>query len=579
MGRDEVFRLSYQNYFDSESYVEDWFERVRHCSSYLILRRLLGDENIDRFYKMCLLPAVLRNSLFYRVVAHLRSLEKIMLVIPTEDPIGPLHPYFLSNDDFSRLVPRQAIAWPVVIRWVRNIALWNLAVSILVSLQYILWLVITRGVVRRINPVRAEVVIPLMWGFKEDNLIDGQKVDLDDAYILSHSLNSDRVAFFFTRLWSFSKAQERIHITELEKRSLRYFDERELVPDWSYLRQALNFCMQFWGYLARKLSFYIEPTCIVWFSARLVRWYLQELLFARSVENKVMVEYQDYAPHHIIRTIVANQFGRQTVGMHHGALQGPYGLPAIRYAHINHLGVWGNAISRLHGKHWENMRLHPIGAYRVDFVIAAQRQDRLIELQARYKKLYGNTRPLIIMLFPSLYEWNLIHLIQESLEGLRLLKGLEGEFKVVCRFRTREIANAYENMGLTEIMSHDSRIIVDLNQFSTHEWFALSDVVIASSVSTGLVEAAAAGKPCFSFDHRRLAEIVFSCYGRDFVLKTRHDLVRLVKSVTTGSWDLDCRWEQFGRDYSYFADGDNIRRYRQVILDAVQEVTQQQQLC
>ena len=83
--------------------------------------------------------------------------------------------------------------------------------------------------------------------------------------------------------------------------------------------------------------------------------------------------------------------------------------------------------------------------------------------------------------------------------------------------------------------------------------------------------AAAAGKPVFSFDHRTLAERVYAPYGKDLILRNREDIVRVFREAQNGFRGLDCQWEQLGRDFSRYADGRCIQRYRQMILDAVEQ--------
>jgi len=111
---------------------------------------------------------------------------------------------------------------------------------------------------------------------------------------------------------------------------------------------------------------------------------------------------------------------------------------------------------------------------------------------------------------------------------------------------------------------------VDMTNLTTYEWMALADIVIVPSISTGMIEAAAADKPCFSFDHLMLADRVYGRYGSDLILRTADDLIRVVRHAAVGFHGWDCRWDQLVTDYCYFTDGKNRDRFRWVILDAVE---------
>jgi glycosyltransferase involved in cell wall biosynthesis len=206
-------------------------------------------------------------------------------------------------------------------------------------------------------------------------------------------------------------------------------------------------------------------------------------------------------------------------------------------------------------------------------VKAAQERKRLEELQRRFQHLYGGRRPLVVMLFPTLGEHNHLLRIREAIEGLRLLHAeVLGDLTVVCRFRSVELADRYRALGLEAALRKDPRIVIDLGSFTTYEWFALADLVIVSSVSTGIIEAAAAGKPTFTFDYRLLAEKVFAPYGKELVLKNRHDLMRAFRGISSGFRGFDCQWDRLARDFSRYSDGGCLERFRRVILSAIEEV-------
>ena len=60
---------------------------------------------------------------------------------------------------------------------------------------------------------------------------------------------------------------------------------------------------------------------------------------------------------------------------------------------------------------------------------------------------------------------------------------------------------------------------MDHNNFSTQEIMALCDLFIASSHSSGLIEAIAIGKKAFTLDFLGTAKYCYAGYGKDFNTK------------------------------------------------------------
>ncbi|MBM3947531.1 MAG: hypothetical protein FJ315_09085 [SAR202 cluster bacterium] len=46
----------------------------------------------------------------------------------------------------------------------------------------------------------------------------------------------------------------------------------------------------------------------------------------------------------------------------------------------------------------------------------------------------------------------------------------------------------------------------------------------------------------------------------------------MFRHLNNGFRGWDCRWDELAKSYCYYADGKNLDRYRQVILDAIADV-------
>ena len=578
--QETVNRLGWQNNFESDRYIEDVFQLVQSSPSYAVMRSLIGDEHIDRFYKRALLPYVLRHSLFYRTAQHFLEDNRPGYAVPERHDLYGLHRYFLSAEERARVVPRVVrfclFLWSLLFRMTNIILLASVGRLLVLSpLRFVLGRLFRRGLTANPQLIRTDVIMPLIWGFTEDGVSNrtGIKTSHDNSYILGGSLQPSHIAFYFSS-WKFSPEEKQVQIERMQRRGLRYFDPSEFELSHGYLKELAELYRRLARLVMARPAILFEDARFAGISRRLFITYLGELHFCRSVHYKVALVYSDYNPAHVVRTIVANKFGRLTVGMHHGAPAGPYVFPNIRYTHINRHCLWGEEFKRLHGSHWDHMQSCAIGAYRVDFIVSNLCNGKLEDLRARYEAIYGPLTTLISIQFPTLSDFNLASRRNELLEGLKLLTDIQMDLRIVCRFRSVEQARGHMEIGLGEIVNNDPRILVDLSNFTTYEWVALSDVVISNSHSTGLIEAASAGKYCFTFDYMGSGELVFAKYGKDMVLKDRTNLVRVIENTPTRFQGFDCRWDLLVEDYNYFSDGDNLKRYRHVIIAAVQDVDQ-----
>ncbi len=568
---DLYLSLWLENNASSDPAVDRLFAHLSTGVSFHTIATRAGLLAAERYTKICLLPWVLSESLYYRIGRHLTGAGPLRMLSASSDRYG-FHTPFFSDAEYRAAVPRIARHFLRFKSFLARACCLLTLFNILQVLAYILEPLVhslLRGRIRIGQPptYSADVVTPLINGFAEPTFKGaGHRDDL----LLNPHLPSDRVLFYFSS-WKFPPQERAQQIEQMKARGIRYVDPEEFPLDPRSLWETLRF----WGFLTwrmlRPAAWTEEPrfSCI---AAGFARHYLRESLFANRVRFKVSVEFQDYSPTHVVRTVLADRLGRLTVGMHHGSPAAPWVLPTLRYTHIHRHCIWGEAFLRMHEGHWDPSRSVPVGFYRIDRVRSILHSARAEELQRRYTALFGGHRPLVVLLLPSLSWYILRSRVRELLEGLRRLQDLTGSFQLVCRFRAPDQRKQWMQEGLAQILAEEPRVTEDISEFSTPEWMALSDLVISSNHSTGMIESAGSGKPCVTFDFMTTGEKAYGYYDPSLILKNSADLVAAVRATQNGNPPGARGMTLLAQDFSFYTDGRNAERFRDAILQAVEEV-------
>lgn len=564
----------FQNNFYSDRYVEEVFERASRSACFRLVNRLFSCPQIGLFYKIRFLDPIRHYTAFLRAVPKVLGNDREAIAVPSRHDRYAFRHHFMSEKEYRTWVPIQIRVshriWDWMARLVFGLTLSNALLLALIPIGSVAGLVFRRGLTRRRTQFEADVIMPMIWGFGEEGVVRGLR-RLDNSRLVGEVLGFDRLAFCFS-VWTFGAEEGKKQRQLMDRKGIRYVDARQLVPSLDYLRQAGAAIVKIWTALPRYPQVLWEDPWFARVTAKLLYHYFRELLFVCAVKYNVWLEFEDYSSQHVLRTILATQRGRQTVGLHHNAPDGPWNYPGMRYTYVSRLCAWGEEFSRLNAPHWDHMKVYPTGPPWLDYVVEAQQKDRRGELDRLYETRYGGRRPLVVMLFPQPPLIHTTDRLARQLEGLRRLRDVPDRFQIVCRFRRREHIEFFREFALDDIMARDPRIVIDMTDLTTYEWYALSDVVIVNGISSGMVEAAGAGKPCFSFDHLLIAEAAYRRYGSGLTLKTADDLVRVIQAAPGGFRGWDCRWDQMAKDYCYFTDGKNMDRFRRVILDASAEV-------
>jgi len=564
----EIFLpLWHKNNEASAESMERLFHSVNSSVSFQRMSALIESDCLERYYKLRLLPELLSQTLFHRTAAALKREGRLVLLPERLDE----HP--LAQDASTQaMVPVGVRFWlraaHLLRRTAHTLGLINVFRLFAFSVHPILEAIFRGGVHRSSTPIQTDVAMPLTSGFRDPK--QPQFAGHDDGLLLGGDLTPERV-LFCRGDWHLSAQALLAQRRRMQEQGIRYVNPEQLPVGRAGLIELAGLCLRSWSLALRPL-FWVEEPRFAAASAALIRTYLKELRFARTVSYKVWLEYQDYSPAHVVRSIVARQLNRLTLGMHHGNPIAPQILPGMRYTTIHRLCVWGKGFSDLFGSHWAGMRQLPIGAYRADLILRAQREPARQELLKACQRQFGTVRPRILLLLPNLQEWFVLRSrAQALLEGLRRLKSLTGNFQVVCRFRSETLKRQWLAFGLEEILAQDARITSDAEWLDTYAWMSVSDLVIGGSHTTGLLEAAVAGIPCAAFDHMGTADSFLGQYNRAWVLKSGDDVAQAVERLLKNAWPK-AGLERLAKDFSFFSDGKSIERLRAEIMQAVRDV-------
>ena len=567
--------LAYLDNYESRAPVDDLAGQIRVSECWRMIQEVVRHDMLERMYKRYLLDLVLPTSQFYRYGKMLVADGVAVRLVPSaEDHLG-IDKSFFTGDELYGLIPAGVRVFNRTKR-VIIVALSVLPLANLVRLSMgIGYHLVKRG--RRLRgrqaTVEADVITPLIWGFADEQGLDGRadtqskakRLEWDNSFIFRGPSDIGRVAVYFSD-WPFTPIARARQSEFMTDKGIRYFDPDEFGLDWEQFRSVGRVIGKVIGHMLSKPRILWEQPHLCGTSGRILYVFLEEMLFNRRVRFRVRMEWADYAAASVMRTVVANLFGRSTVGIHHNCPDGPYGFPQIRYTYVNRYCVWGKAVREMFGKDWDAMECETVGIPRLDAGVRAM--DRRQQLEARYRERFRGKYPVVFVTLPNPpgnVSYQIEARFQEFWCGLVRCCEEFPEFSLVLRPRFQDHWQAYLCDDLVRRLMASARAVVDMAEFSTYEWIAISDLVITNSISSVGIEAASMGKRCFVFDSMGLATFVYGKYGEDLVLTTSTDVCRAIAGVFDESRQVKCDWERLATDYCAFNDGKNTDRFREVI--------------
>ena len=533
------------------------------------LSRLVGpDPALGRYLKAFLAMAEPRWRIFAYVARDLVAAHAGSVVVPEaplderwDDP---------ALGDLRRSVPRGVER----LNRVRYAGRMLLARLTLLLVPVALVLAHARHGVRRRPDGPYDVVMPVAWGVYREGeapVRAGVKRFIDDTYLYGDGLPPGRIVHLFGD-WVLAPGNEETFRAAMDERGLPYADRRRFAVTLPLLRLAARAELRSIVLALRPLGRDRVALMLLAALAKAVYHHLRAELEMGNLDYRVAFVRHDYNPGHIIHTIVAHRHGRRVAGSAHAAALCE--APQLAWVHLDKYFAQCELYSRTYGAYWDDVALERSGRESLDPLLTRSEED-VGATRARVRELYGDRRYVVLIMFPSTTtraclasQWHQMH------EGLRRLGALDLDAHIFLRFRRTAFLDHLYGRPIVEIARTDPRMILDHTNFSTLELQSMSDLVVAANASFGINEAVLAGKRVFTFGYTGKEHFYFppEVYGRDLVLSTADDLVRVVAAVATGFDGVDCRWDLLRRDADYHADGRNCDRIRQGVLELCRSV-------
>lgn len=526
---------------------------LTRTATYRRMRALVGDDDLVRYYQAAIVRHAANWELFPAAADRLAS-DGLVLAVPEWDT-GAMHVRHAGRRALSLGAP---VAWRRIAMRVASLVQ-ALAVPLAVLLR-----VLPNGV-RRQPPARYALAMPVWWGIDEE---EGTHADVrrpqSDAHVYGGAFAPGDVVHVFGDL-SFPAAQASRFERTMHTRGYAFVHKRSFKADGRLIRAAARAFRT-----ALSLPFRGKPDAlddlVLRETPKALYHYLRKHLEYANVRPQAELVRSDYNPGHVIASIVSRQHNVRTVGVQHNVL--PYEGPQVAFVRVDDLCVFGEFYRRGFAPHWDRLALHLIGRESLDWTLAVSQPLAMADLQRRWKERGGGENPMVLVVLPDDREicvpgqWNeLRRALTEIAESPR---GVD----VVIRFRDRKSALGANGRPFTALCERDRRFTAIWKEFTTFELMALSDVVISHDGSFTVNEAVALGVPTFTFEFVCAGRYYFRNYGKDFVLHSSADVVRVVDGIRSGFAGFDCDWRGLVRDLNAYADGRNCARLRAVLEEA-----------
>lgn len=404
------------------------------------------------------------------------------------------------------------------------------------------------------------VAMPVVWGLDAQPAGAPKRPHADD-YLYGDLLRAGDVLHVFGD-YSLGRDQEARSREAMASRGYAWADKRAFALTASTVRAAVRASATLLPLLAPRR---IQPVdaLVRRNIPKAVYHYLRKTLELANVRCKVELVRNDYNPGHVVAAIASREHGMATVAVQHNAL--PYEGPQIAFIEADHFAIYGDFYRKGYAPFWDRVKLHHTGRESLDWTMGVQLQpSRLASVRQRWAAYRPKARPMALIVFPGDREiciepqW---HALYEGLTTAAAGRDVD----VVLRFRNRKSIDGAHVRQFAELAASNDKFVVVWDEFTTYELMAISDVVISHDGSFTVNEAIALGRPTFSFEFVVAGRHYFKDYGRDFVLSSPADVVRVVEAVGTGYAHFDVDWVGLARDLNAHADGGNRARLRAVI--------------
>ncbi len=409
-----------------------------------------------------------------------------------------------------------------------------------------------------------KVLMQMHWGVPGDEDKKFGRYTQHDYYLYGEKIQSGDILHYYDGAWAFPENQ-RAKVDEfMEKNGYLSFEKknRRISLKWviSTLILQKNLITDGLSGLLKNRSNASIQNVSAWGLLRILDRQIDLLNFQASV----YFDRVDYNPSHIIDTIVLNQSGTTTIGLHHCA--SPYDSPQIAFVFYNHYIALGEMFTKPYLGLWDDEMVVKIGRLHVDWAVNVKNDhQKCTSLKNFAANHYGKNKYYTTLVLPGeafcLYpeRW------QELENGLKQFSLSDLDVGIFVRFRS--IENSGPLRRIWDLCEKDVRLITDHENYTTYDCLAISDLVIANNCSSAINEAVAVNSPVFTFDFTERPGLLFKEYGTDFILKSGQALFDRLQNIENIKEIYDVDWELLTSDSNYTSDGRNEELIRNYIAD------------
>ena len=549
--------------------VEDMESNINESASYKTMLKIIRDENILKYYKRNIADDVSARILFFRVVQEFIDEYGNIAVIPSCNDYQDIQEV-VGEETVDQFILQESF----LINRLRDACLKLYALFIFLFLPFAYLILNLKKIrLKKIVKKKFDIAMPVIWGFHEsDVIIGGVKWDQDDGYLYNKEITPGHIIHIFNH-WRFSPEVTKSYKSIMDKKCISYIDARDYKIGTDFLIIVLTIQLKILQYFSSVFFAFHEKHKYIMCNNHIIYMMLKKYLEFENVDYKVEFVRSDYSGRHIIDTILCNQHNKKTVGIQHGSTAGPYVFNCLCYVHFDKYCIFSDRHLELYSPYWNRLNLRKVGNYRIDHLVEISKDKSLLtEIRRRLTSLYGKRKYLVLILFPSPSEYNLINKWDEIYEGLYEMQSIDIDCTIMLRFRSTdnlEFEHLKRFKTLTEV---DSRFVIDLTNFTTYELMAISDIVISNSHSSGMIDGVALNRRTFTFDFMGTAKYCFKKYGKDIILYGKEDILNIFKNLENNFIGYDCNWDLLRKEYNYYYDGTCLSRLQRVIIETLKEI-------
>jgi len=540
---------------------------IEKFPGYRMLFNLLEDDHLVLFYKATLARVVPRH-LLYSEMLHLQESESGEVISSPKD--FWTHSLLSSIDEKGRPFPESPLLLRCVDLVVHAMSRLKWVLLLLVLPFYLFFRHLMNGAA---GPVKAKykVAFPVNYGVFKDSeakVLANVRRFNDDMCLYGNFFSpGDVLHIFYEKRMKWTSAEDQESWKEaMNEKKIPFAEQRRfgvnaallqisLRASWEGLKQLLWF---FWpGPLYTEMW---EAT------AKGLYHYLEKSYEMENTDYKVELAMDDYNPGHVIGTIVANHYGRKRVGVSHAASL--YDTPQLCFVHFEKYIVHCDMYVNTFRDFWKSVPLEKVGRETIDSIV--EETSRREVHRKEIERLYGKRKRVVSVLMPGIADNSLPGQWGKIFRALCEFQKEDLNYHLFLRFR--KVAQARKRPHMSRFLSlpeKDPRIILDHENFNTHELIAASDLVITANASFGINEALVAGIPVFTFGYTKKEHLCFPDYGCDFIMTEVEDVLNTLRGLETGFSGFDCDWARLRRDADYYHDGKNRERLSRVVFEAL----------